>query len=804
MWSRCVSLALCALLTLLARTSAQPTTAPPSPCAAVAYGDYNSCYTLSSQCHYDLSTAHCIAGAPQICQQFVTYAAGCTGSSLNCLINNNTGICSPKSPGLTTCQTAYSTQSTCSLHGCYWDQYTNLCWDSLAQDNQYNNCSTWALYDTTGAACNSHLCSYNAGICTDIGSTSSSNNQNGVVTYTSNVNFVNPTIAVASGGANPVVSLTFQVVTPLVLDETNPTWGWLDLGLYNAPTTYASVPACTTFNSGTASPVAFSLATYNTNITQITPYIINWINTNKNMQWDRSSNGQAAAALLGNQTAQPFITSIQVQSSALVYTVVIPLSNYISMCGATGLQLNVTTQGNLYTVPVTYNTQQPNTGAVGAVDFFYASISTTGTASLSATSPYFTTVTLATANVAPHACPVNQSSMYTAYYLTYTGVYDTTQQVGPRNIGDIYVTLPLSGTTVNCYGDTPNKFTFLGCSNNTCVYYVDFYSGCYTLAGDGSTFTTCAQSQALAASHSFYVDTYSCPLGQPTSTSCVSINASPNTLSPITSTVSIKALPGSSISQSYTVAVGLLPTPTDTNVNDITYFSIGSVASNNAQLYSNQVLTVIASFNNTALNSALDLQIVPSSIVFKPVGPLGNAATYTNATSNSTILNSVMSYVPKDAQYQSPSSVILPLVASQRTAGVIGYDGFAVATNLLKQLLPANGYLISFSYIILVRGAPSTVNKFSVQSHHHHHHVRALLQTATNAPTTYTQEQGNTGLNITLMSPPDPDFTPAHGAQLWAILFGVVALTAGSLWLSEQAATHFLVRYMHDAKPHTK
>jgi hypothetical protein len=161
-----------------------------------------------------------------------------------------------------------------------------------------------------------------------------------------------------------------------------------------------------------------------------------------------------------------------------------------------------------------------------------------------------------------------------------------------------------------------------------------------------------------------------------------------------------------------------------------------------------------------------------------------------------------MTYVPKDAQYQSPDSLILPIVSTQRSNGVIGYDGFSVATARLKQLLPANGYLISFTYIVLVRGAPSTASRFSVQSHHHH--GRVLMQASTPAPDTYTQEQGATQFNITIVQAPDPDFSHYHGAKMYTIFFSVILLSVGWVGLAQEALLYVKPKWLQKSLPHAE
>lgn len=81
----------------------------------------------------------------------------------NCQYNYGTQKCTTGvSPDV--CQ-ASTTQSACATNSCFWDQYTNSCFASLAQVNSIYGCNIWSSAiapDGSNPACAFHGCAYDS------------------------------------------------------------------------------------------------------------------------------------------------------------------------------------------------------------------------------------------------------------------------------------------------------------------------------------------------------------------------------------------------------------------------------------------------------------------------------------------------------------------------------------------------------------------------------------------------------------------------------------------------------------------
>jgi hypothetical protein len=275
--------------------------------------------------------------------------------------------------------------------------------------------------------------------------------------------------------------LGFSVVTPLVVHDALPMWGWISLGQYGSLQTEASLPQCTTGRNGAALPLPMNLALYNTTLQNITAYIVNHTNTYGSMSWTgNSSNSMAAALLLGNQSNDDFVKNVSIIGDAVsgysvVYTILFDLSTYINLCNAVGVTLATTAQGYQYTIPVVYNAETYQTGIIQSFDSMYLTITNQGEITISATTPYYTTTTIDQVAVQNYHCPAGQFSMFTSYFVTYNDVIHNDTKIGPRSIGDVYSASPFNNTIPNCYGDQIGYFSFLGCRYQQCMYYFGKY-----------------------------------------------------------------------------------------------------------------------------------------------------------------------------------------------------------------------------------------------------------------------------------------------------------------------------------------
>lgn len=761
-------------------------------CNNIAFGDYTNCYALRTSCHYDISSSSCLSNAPVNCPQYVTDAIGCSAATFNglpCSINAATGMCMEKNPGTTTCQKSYTTQASCSTSGCFWDVYLESCWDSLTQVYQSNPCSTWTTYDNTGAACTFHNCAYSAGSCTDIGAVDGAQNSNAVA-VTSNVVFANPQIIAPTANYSNL-NFSFQVVTPLVVSDGSPQWGWLTLGSYTSQTDL-TLPACTTSVNHGAVPQTFNVTkTYGQSVAASQQAIVSGISSTGSMTFTNATiNGTINSLLLGNQTNNGFVTSISTLSNgagqySTVYNVNFPLVQYVATCASTGLSVVTTSQGYQYTIPAVYNMQSPYTGVIQSYDNLYVTISNSGQVSISPTTPYYMTATLGTVAVETANCLPGQYALFMSYFITYSSVYDTTVQIGPRSVSDVYNASPFNNTQPNCYGDHITTFQFLGCSNNQCVYYMEFFTACTTLRSDGTSFTTCTTNPSMAGNHNFYVNTFSCPLGNPTSANCTSVNPSSTTLSVVQSNITVSAFSGTTINQQYTVVAGLLPTPTDTNINDVQLLaaSNGTAVGNNNKIYSNNSLVIVIEMATSALQAAFDLRLVTSGITIQGLDASGNPVAGNNTLTWNQIAPYIQ-YVTKNQQLNQTGALLLPLVSSQEQQFFNnGFDGFALSAYALRSMLLAQSYKIVLPYY------------FIIGTHQYSSAGRKLSQLA------FTEQQnGVSSAIIYIDDQPPPIFDSNHGIAVYTIFVIITMCTIGWTIVVAYITHRYAVNYADSRK----
>src|ERR1700737_1757916 len=157
-------------------------------CSAVAIGDQASCFTLRASCHYIATSGVCATAAPATCQQFINDSTGCTASTLGCVVNSISSLCTVNTGSAAdVCQQTYTTQAPCVAGGCYWNSQSALCWNSLASDVAANPCTTW----TSGSACWNHGCNWNTVSNTCSAPTAGSGVPSFNLAYNSNISYAN-------------------------------------------------------------------------------------------------------------------------------------------------------------------------------------------------------------------------------------------------------------------------------------------------------------------------------------------------------------------------------------------------------------------------------------------------------------------------------------------------------------------------------------------------------------------------------------------------------------------------------------
>ena len=169
-------------------------------------------------------------------------------------------------------------------------------------------------------------------------------------------------------------------------------------------------------------------------------------------------------------------------------------------------------------------------------------IPTTGAASISVTTSYRASAYPLETVFPSSACPVNQAKMQIKWQYDLFDVYDAARRIGPRYLTDFALRSPLSPSgPVNCYGDDLSNFQDLGCdfSRFKCSYQLTTTSRCRNLTSDGESFNLCSNAQAadriadmsgnfayptrLNALHTFFVNSYSCPVNRANDLQCVLI-----------------------------------------------------------------------------------------------------------------------------------------------------------------------------------------------------------------------------------------------------------------------------------------
>jgi hypothetical protein len=224
-------------------------------CSSVGNGDYTSCFGLRASCHYDYSSGSCVPGAPQNCTQYTADFVGCAlnvnctfrtylnGQTLNwctdtgqlCSAITQSGPCTYRSDcswtgsacvlkaTVNTCQ-KNTNSAQCAAFGCVWDWYLGQCYDNLAEVSAAFPCGTWSQVPTPNGACNFHSCALSGSQCVTVGNGSVSPNQYSIV-YSFTDLIVNPTLTPNT------LTFGFNVISPLTLDRTNPTYEYITIGM---------------------------------------------------------------------------------------------------------------------------------------------------------------------------------------------------------------------------------------------------------------------------------------------------------------------------------------------------------------------------------------------------------------------------------------------------------------------------------------------------------------------------------------------------------------------------------------------
>lgn len=676
-------------------------------CSSVLIGDSDSCYAARSACSYDPLTGVCLSGSPTDCTGYYYDNTGCAAASYGCIVSGVSGLCTiDYGASADYCQATYSSVSDCTTAGCYWNPQSSLCWNSIASDGASNPCSTW----TSQTICSVHSCNWIQSNFTCGDPIEGSLNNDVSLSYTSNITFSNGLLA--SGSLN----FSVNVSVPLMVDDVNPVWSWIRIG-DQWGSSLDDTSMCSTGLNNRSIPVSVNLGSYGTTLSAMKTYITDWISATGTMQFDTSPNGLLAAKLLGSQNTMYTVTYDGV-TNLITYHINSNLITLYAKCHSYGVTETVTSTDTVFDLPIgiaTTSVLVPTYNQNGRT--FIIDISTSGTTLITLTSTYYQQASIATAGVNSGSCATGFSNLIVSYYLSYSGVYNTTQMIGPRSGTDIVI------SPTNCYGDTITSFQFQGCTGYTCYYYIEMTSQCTVLTPDGLAFDSCSVNAAEASVHAFTVDIYSCPINNAASAACVL--SSPHT--PITSQINIVAFPGQhNAPYVFDVEAGVLPTPTTIDLSQFIVITSGTTQLNNQQLENNQTVTVLLAMTTPIMQQGFYLYInTGAGFSITPVDSNGyQLPSATQITWD--LLAPCVTYIPKMVQLVNPSAQLLPIVQHEASAQFShGFDGFAFTSSCFKQLAKANGGIVQIPYSYIIGNGANTFNTNSVK------HSRKLLSTTT-------------------------------------------------------------------------
>lgn len=703
----------------------------------------SECYNLRDYCRYDIATSTCISGAPPSCDAFKADKVGCqipatfglaacrfpTGATQcynsqygcsafiktqchlrpDCVYNTLDQTCVT---GTSVCR-AYTNSNDCLAANCFYDTYINTCSASRSEVTTRYPCSYWTGFPGASEACQYHGCDYTSSVCQDIGSGVGLTDNS--TTITSEFTSVWTSAAIAPN----TLTMSVSVITPLQV-RLNPafrTYIFIGATLPGfGPTVVPS--ACN--NVGELSYKPPSSITTTLTKEQLTTAFINHVNTKNNYDFNVSTPaGAALFQVFGNittNTIMPAISTDSLQTSLITY-LQFDLSVMYAKCPGITVTTSITNaKDRTYTVDVTVAQWSSSGGWMFATKTMYGTVLASGTIGFVGASRYYEAAYLQQQLVSTSYCPArNESAMQWTVRLEFRGVYDPTLSVGPRSLADILKRSPLSIGVVNCYGDEPISLETLPCVNGVCYTYVTFRSRCRGLPENGQGFNECKYAKYddrvldlgnpaatyplnLNKQHSFFMNVWSCPVGNLTSASCLlmvqSAQAYPDAVYVEIGTNVYPDQPEVTVSMD--VELCLLPTPTSTTSNCqmlSSYLNRTLINGNdlfNAQIQQSKALSPYIQLVSPSLRTSFDLRII--NITITPVTAAGVTLQNTPVLQWSHIA-SVSTRVMKNELTTCRSCALLNAVQNNP-----GSDGFSISVADLKSKSPANGYNIQIAY----------------------------------------------------------------------------------------------------------
>lgn len=826
-----------------------------------------NCFTLRSQCHYNETVSTCQGSAPASCAQFVDDTVGCAAQP-NCVIQGYNGnrcatkcsLLSPQDcvgsfPARQECRLNYTSSpqqcyastanvdgcagsansTTCNSTACFFDPYELNCFTSLNQANSVFNCKFWSdMYSSSSGACQYHGCVLSpSGLCIQAVATGNTADNSTSINYSRLIQFLNPQVLPSSQIFQVTVAVPFASSSrPDTAWPLSPAWPTISV-LFPVTSIGSYVrtfrPSCNTYSGLRTDDPVLLLPSQSPNVAALQNFIISSVASTKTLQFNESSAlGLAASNLYGQplSNSTSLVTQVTIDSAAslVLFTVQTDLVLAVQQCAAWGASLQTTPSGRIFTLPLSYEEENPQKAYTQFTQIYTVNIPNTGTATIGVTTNYRTSAFPLETVFPTQTCAANSAAMRTTWQLEFNNVYDSTRQIGPRSITDVVIRSPASPVGPNnCFGDSVVGFQFLGCDSTQfkCSYLITVQSKCRALTSDGNAFGPCSYASAadrisdmgsdvpyparLDRYHEFWYYTYNCPASRANDAACSIITSSSFNLPDFASGLIFASqyLTATAQANPFAVQVGVLPTPTSQLSALAVVQGVGAASplrQFDGNVFTQQPLTVVALLP-AALQQLYDLRIRInfsnfSLISLDPFGaPLANNASLSFPSFKNFLLHTVKN------DYDNGCGATQRCFLLPACQGVLGCDGFSISLPLLRQLQVGNGYRFSLNYAIGLTNVDGSAPS-----------ARSLQQASSNSTT--TTHYGQLALDFNVTTPeevarqqydsfvaqcqaafakdsPEPSdfaaFSALGVAAAWVVMYSLTCSLAFGLTLSGQA-----------------
>ncbi len=613
-----------------------------------------------------------------------------------------------------------STASSCRFYACFWDNFLNQCLNSASEVSNLFPCSHWTNWPTADYACEYHGCESAGSLCFNVGSGVGQTDNSTSVQLSVNANFVNPRMI------DGTMVFSVDVVIPFAFHEEAPQWPFLSIGnpWSLAPNVAITPGFC---NSATGNPTSYPARVVYPDFVALADDFMNFVNANNNYDFSTlppedtykqlfNTMLTGPGKLISNITVTNPAESIYTADRVITYTMQFDVNDAVNYCPEA--YRTVEPGHTIYSFPLEFSVMTLLGSIAQAKQHFYVDQSTGGALVIGSSAVRRTSVGRTTSIPVP--CEgTNRQRLNITYEIITRDAVNPARFVGPRGINDFSwnAFAPVSDPVLrHCYGDHAIELIDLGVSNHIHKQLLVTQTQCRTVDPTGDSFNECVYADAsdtpvdgwpvaLDAVHTFWVNSYSCPIGDLTDQSCLLVNAdSSGAPDQILSVITQKVYPNSEQQNNQLHVVGsLLPTPFAPLADELVMFKSdnGVVTytvndTRNTQLTYNKSLSVVVHLDEGTLD-VFDLNISISNFSITPIDHLGDAIT-TNRVLYMDWYN--MNILAHD----TPKNFVVCSNCRRLLAcdGHKGCDGFSLSVADLYTYIPANGYRVKLQYDVNV------------------------------------------------------------------------------------------------------